>query len=522
MADTQTTNLNLIKPEPGAAENTWGISLNSNLDDIDAIFSATGTAVSLNIDGGDIASAVVINKSPVVTLTGDITGSATLTNLASASIATTLATSISPTFQNLTLSGTDSIKVSAGTTAQRNGSPVNGMFRYNTTTNEFEGYQNNAWGAIGGGGTTVNNNADNRIITGSSTADTLEAETGLTYNAGTLAQVSGDFTLDIVGSIILDSDAGEISVQDAGTEIGKIFNSSNNFAFESGIQDQDMLFRGNDGGTGITALRLDMSNGGRALFNELVALETPGKYVQVAGSGSTFWAIGSSGGSNPPGTASTTLAFHHYDGSTWNNEVEFNSSGDITLDGYTYGGVNVPANRDITLNYGNWTGEKSAKIQAHSNNMYVQYVSNVIFRNSGGTDRFFCDSSGNGYFDGNVTAYYSDERLKDKQGKIENALDKIGQIETFYFKENELAKSLGHTVDKKQVGVSAQSVKEVLPEIVDLAPFDTDAETGESKSGEDYMTVDYAKLTPLLIEAIKEQQEQIETLTAKVKELEDK
>ena len=139
MADTQTTNLNLIKPEPGAAENTWGISLNSNLDDIDAIFSATGTAVSLNIDGGDIASAVVINKSPVVTLTGDITGSATLTNLASASIATTLTTSISPTFQNLTLSGTDSINVHAGTTAQRNGSAVNGMFRYNSTTNEFEG-----------------------------------------------------------------------------------------------------------------------------------------------------------------------------------------------------------------------------------------------------------------------------------------------------------------------------------------------------------------------------------------------
>ena len=125
------------------------------------------------------------------------------------------------------------------------------------------------------------------------------------------------------------------------------------------------------------------------------------------------------------------------------------------------------------------------------------------------------DGSGNAYFDGNVTAYYSDERLKDKQGKIENALDKVGQIETFYFIENELAKSLGHAEDKKQVGVSAQSVKAVLPEIVDLAPFDTDSETGESKSGEDYMTVDYAKLTPLLIEAIKE-------LEARVKELEDK
>ena len=42
----------------------------------------------------------------------------------------------------MTLSGTDSIKVPAGTTGQRNGSPANGMFRYNSTNEEFEGYQN--------------------------------------------------------------------------------------------------------------------------------------------------------------------------------------------------------------------------------------------------------------------------------------------------------------------------------------------------------------------------------------------
>ena len=41
--------------------------------------------------------------------------------------------------------------------------------------------------------------------------------------------------------------------------------------------------------------------------------------------------IGSSG-SNSPGT-STSLAFHHWDGSAWNNEIEFDSSGNITLDG---------------------------------------------------------------------------------------------------------------------------------------------------------------------------------------------
>ena len=113
------------------------------------------------------------------------------------------------------------------------------------------------------------------------------------------------------------------------------------------------------------ATRIYVDTNGNAKFYQNALLETAGMYFQVAGTSSTFWAIGSTGGSNPPGTASTTLAFHHYDGSAWNNEVEFNSSGDITLDGKTVGGVNVPADRDIELNAGTWTGEKSYKIQAH-------------------------------------------------------------------------------------------------------------------------------------------------------------
>ena len=119
---------------------------------------------------------------------------------------------------------------------------------------------------------------------------------------------------------------------------------------------------------------------------------------------------------------------------------------------------------------------------------------------------------------GNVTAYYSDERLKEKLGDIDNALFKVNQIETFYYKENELAKKFGFNKPDKQVGVSAQSVEKVLPEVVSLAPFDfKTAEDGtiSSKTGENYKTVDYEKLVPLLIESIKE-------LTNKVKVLENK
>ena len=53
---------------------------------------------------------------------------------------------------NMVLTGTDSITLPKGTTAQR-GSATDGKFRFNTTLNQFEGYSNGAWGAVGGGAT---------------------------------------------------------------------------------------------------------------------------------------------------------------------------------------------------------------------------------------------------------------------------------------------------------------------------------------------------------------------------------
>jgi hypothetical protein len=119
---------------------------------------------------------------------------------------------------------------------------------------------------------------------------------------------------------------------------------------------------------------------------------------------------------------------------------------------------------------------------------------------------------------GNITAYYSDERLKTKTGNLDNALDKVKSLEGFTYIENELARSVGYNNSKQQVGLSAQKVKAVLPEAVALAPFDYDPQedgTIVSKSGEDYLTVDYSRLVPLLIEAIKELSAEIEELKAR-------
>ena len=112
---------------------------------------------------------------------------------------------------------------------------------------------------------------------------------------------------------------------------------------------------------------------------------------------------------------------------------------------------------------------------------------------------------------GEITAYYSDERLKNFSGTINNALSKVMSLNGYYYTENEVAKSFGFNNDKQQVGVSAQQVQNVLPEAVRVAPFVRDLEVTT-----EYLTVQYEKLVPLLIEAIKEQQKKIEELEAKI------
>jgi hypothetical protein len=107
------------------------------------------------------------------------------------------------------------------------------------------------------------------------------------------------------------------------------------------------------------------------------------------------------------------------------------------------------------------------------------------------------------YATGNITAYYSDDRLKTKLGGIENALDKVDQLNGFYYEANETAQALGYKV-KREVGVSAQDVQAVLPEIVAPAPID-----------EKYMTIHYERLVPLLIEAIKELRAEVKALKEK-------
>jgi hypothetical protein len=92
----------------------------------------------------------------------------------------------------------------------------------------------------------------------------------------------------------------------------------------------------------------------------------------------------------------------------------------------------------------------------------------------------------------NITAYYSDDRLKTRLGVIENALDKLCTLTGFYYEANEVAQALGYE-PVREVGLSAQETQRILPEVVVPAPID-----------DKYLTIRYEKVIPLIVEAIKE------------------
>jgi ATP-dependent Zn protease len=96
----------------------------------------------------------------------------------------------------------------------------------------------------------------------------------------------------------------------------------------------------------------------------------------------------------------------------------------------------------------------------------------------------------------NITEYVSD------------VLPTLSKIRVFRYNCNDLAASYGYDKNKKEIGLSAQEIQKYYPEVVSIAPFDAkyDEETKEliSKSGEKYLTLDYERLVPILLQGIKD------------------
>jgi hypothetical protein len=107
-------------------------------------------------------------------------------------------------------------------------------------------------------------------VTSLGTLTTLTVD-DITINGSTISD-AGDLDFDVGGDIILNADGGDIRFRDGSTEVGTIVmdDGSNTFILKSAQSDADIKFNGVDGGSGITALTLDMSDAGAATFNSTV------------------------------------------------------------------------------------------------------------------------------------------------------------------------------------------------------------------------------------------------------------
>ena len=237
--------------------------------------------------------------------------------------------------------------------------------------------------------TIQNNLNDKDFILKGYDSDGGGLKTGLTidYSDGATAIFGGKIQAN--DAIKFNSNTGtpEFQFLGSGTETGVINLGSSNFNIESKVSDKDIIFKGVDGGSDVTALTLDMSEAGAATFNSTVT----------------------------------------HKGSSASSASNFISSWNVTGQSY-YGYLYADSGG---------TGIFSHTSAAIQEGIYFQNSTDkTIFYNQGAA-RGQIDGSGNVIFVGNITAYgsTSDIRLKENIEIISNPLDKVKKLKGVKLKE---------------------------------------------------------------------------------------
>ena len=324
---------------------------------------------------------------------------------------------------------------------------------------------NNAWITLPISITASNETSGALTVNGNlTTTGILDADGGVTVDNITIDGTeidlsSGDLTLDVAGRIDLSADDnGEIRLFDGSSMYAQFKDDSDRLSIQALIQDADIMFVGNDGGSEITALTLDMSAGGKALFRSDIE-RVSGDLTVSSANGSVV-----------------------IDANTSTGDILLDADGGtiVFLDGGTEIGL-VAVDNVGFLDFSSSVSDSDIRLRGNDGGSMITALTLDM------------SEAGAATFNNNVTAF-SDERLKDNIETLENGLDKVEQL-----------RGVTYTRDgKENIGVIAQEIEKILPEIVKTA----DDEMGTK-------SVDYSRLTAVLIEAVKD-------LSAKVKELEIK
>tara|TARA_B100000424_G_scaffold266702_1_gene258296 strand:+ start:1905 stop:3830 length:1926 start_codon:yes stop_codon:yes gene_type:complete len=366
------------------------------------------------------------------------------------------------------------------------------------------------------------------IDTGSSTITTTGAITGgslvadnITIDSTEIDLSSGDLTIDVAGDIILDADGGNVTFSDGGTAIGDFVNSSSDFVIESKVQDKDIIFKGNDGGSEITALTLDMSAAGRVgIGNTSPSMKVDikadnGDQLRLDNDGDRFTqlTIANNG---------TTKANFNFDNTDSLAEIFAVSGAGLKLSAGGSERVRITSGGDFLIN----------KTAAAVSSEGFEFESNAArITKSGGTplllNRLSSDgvlldlrknSSQVGTISTNANSLPSDKNFKRDISDLDLGLNLIVKL-----KPSQYNYKIDDEGSPKMFGLIAQDLEKSLSE-VGIEKNSTwllqhDPKDDENQS--DY-SLDYLKLTPVLIKAVQEQQAQIEALQTEINTLKGK
>ena len=253
---------------------------------------------NINIDGNTISSTAgtdlnitpltgqqIVLDGTIVIDAGVVTGATSITSTAfvgaltgNASTATALATA--RTLGGVSFDGSADINLPGVNTSGNQDTSGNAATATAlATARTIAGQSFDGTGNITIASTDLSNTSAITLLTATQTL------TNKTLTTPTIEEIDGStITLDSAGDINLDADGADIILKDGGTEFARFTNDSTDFVIKVATQDKDIKFIGDDGGSAVTALTLDMSDGGTAIFNKDIKLGDS-KNIELGASG---------------------------------------------------------------------------------------------------------------------------------------------------------------------------------------------------------------------------------------------